>query len=301
MKRRNWDADFYADIATGKSFIITEPGEITLDGSKQKALYGPYSPLYGTSYEDEHSFAERYRCRCGEFKSKIFEGEICPLCGTKVEYRDADVNVFGWISLGEHKIISPYYYHLLTSAIGKKPFPDIIFAKYKITTDGKRIKPRTEDLDEEPSSPYAGIGVEEFYNRYEEILEYFKTKKKNKEKRINILLKEKNNVFVSHIPIPSTMLRPQSITADSFYFQSIDKLINVTFRLSENLKGAMDVERDFILQRIQTKVNMMWDTYFEELNGKRGLIRGEMLGGSLNFTSRNVVAQHDSNIMFKLL
>ena len=54
------------------------------------------------------------------------------------------------------------------------------------------------------------------------------------------------------------------------------------FNLSENLKNCIDVERDYILQRIQIKVNAMSDIYFEELNGKTGLIRGEMLGGSLN-------------------
>ena len=285
MRRRNWDADFYHDVTDGNSFIISEPGEISLDGTKQKSLYGPYSPLYGTSFDDQHAFAERYRCSCGEFKSKIFEGEICPKCGTKVEYRDSDITVFGWISLGKYKIISPYYYQLLKSAIGKRQFPEIIYAKYKITTDGKRLKPTADDLDEEPLSPYAGIGVEQFYEKYEEILEYFKSKKKNKVKRIDILIKEKKNVFVSHIPVPSTMLRPQSTTSDSFYFQSIDKLINTSFKLSEDLKNSQDVDRDYILQRLQTKVNAMWDVYFEELNGKRGLIRGEILGGSL----RNLV------------
>ena len=60
------------------------------------------------------------------------------------------------------------------------------------------------------------------------------------------------------------------------------KLVNTVYNLSENLKNCIDVERDYILQRIQIKVNAMSDVYFEELNGKTGLIRGEMLGGSLN-------------------
>ena len=75
--------------------------------------------------------------------------------------------------------------------------------------------------------------------------------------------------------------------AQSFDTKS-DKLINTTFSLSENLKSCVDVEKDYILQRLQLKVNEMWNLYFEELNGKDGLIRGEMLGGSLNFTSRDL-------------
>ena len=128
MKRLNWDSEFYVDLLRGTGFIISEPAEVTVDGTRQKSMYGPQSPLYGTTYEDEQSFIERYRCRCGAFKSRQFEGEICPICGTKVEFRDSDINVTGWISLGNNKIISPYYFNVLQQAIGKTVFPDIIYA-----------------------------------------------------------------------------------------------------------------------------------------------------------------------------
>lgn len=270
LKRLNWDAEFYSDLLKGDAFIITEPAEISLDGSKHKSLYGPQSPLYGTTYEDEQSFIERYRCRCTGnlgFKGRQFEGEICPICGYPVEFKDSNINVTGWISLGDNKIISPYYFNVLQGAIGKTVFPDIIYAKYKITTDGKRVKPTEEEQDTKPSSPYAGIGVDAFYENYENIIKYFISIKKNKAHTLELLLKQKRCVFISHIPVASTLLRPQSITADTFYFNSIDKLINTTFSLSENLKNCIDVEKDYILQRLQTKVNDMWNIYFEELNG----------------------------------
>lgn len=300
IRRINWDSLFYSTLLDGSGFIITEPAEVALDGNKKKAMYGAQSPLYGTSYEDEQSFVERYRCQCGAFKSRQFEGEICPICGTKVEARDSDINVTGWISLGKFRIINPYYFNLLSQTIGKKVFPDIIYAKYKITKDGKRIKPNKDDLEGEPSSPYTGIGVGEFYKRYDEILDYFISIKKNKTHTLKVLKKEKCKVFTSHIPIISTLLRPQSVTSDTFYYISVDKLINTSFSLSENLKNCIDVEEDFILQRLQTKVNKMWDIYFSELNGKEGLIRGELLGGSLNYTSRNVICPdptlHDNEV-----
>ena len=282
LYRMNWDATFYSDLLRGNAFIISEPAEVSLDGSKQKSLYGPQSPLYGTSYEDDQSFIERYRCKCGQFKGRQFEGEICPICGHPVESRDSDINITGWISLGDNRIISPYYFNVLQNAIGKSVFPDIIYAKYRITTDGRRLKTDNEDEETKPSSPYAGIGVDAFYENYENILTYFMSVKKNKVKTLELLLKQKRCVFISHIPIISTMLRPQSVTDDSFYFNTVDKLINTSFSLSENLKHCVNVERDYILQRLQTKVNSMWNIYFEELNGKEGLIRGEMLGGSLD-------------------
>jgi DNA-directed RNA polymerase beta' subunit len=124
--------------------------------------------------------------------------------------------------------------------------------------------------------------------------------KKNKVSTLELLLKQKRSVFVSHIPVASTLLRPQSITADTFYYSSIDKIINTMYRLAENLKNCIPVEKDYILTRLQSKVNTMWDTYFTEINGKDGLIRGEMLGGSLNYTARNVIVPspdlHDNEV-----
>lgn len=283
ITRRNLDADFYYDMYKGDAFVITEPGEVTLDGNRKKSLYGPQSPLYGTSYEDEQAFVERYRCECGEFKSRQFEGEICPKCGTPVEYRDSNINITGWISFGNNRIISPLYYQLFSSAIGKNIFPDIIFARYKITTDGKRVRPTAEDLNEEPLSIYSGVGVDVFYDKYEEILNYFANQKKNKKRTFDILLMQKDRAFTSHIPIPSTMLRPQSITAETYYYQTVDKLINSLFSISENLKTCDNIERDYILHRLQTKVNEMWSVYFDELNGKSGFIRDKILGGSLEY------------------
>jgi hypothetical protein len=294
LRRINWDAEFYSDILNGNGFIITEPAEITVDGSRKKSMYGPQSPLYGTSYEDEQSFIERYRCQCGAFKSRQFEGEICPICGTKVEFKDSNINVTGWISLGDNKIISPYYFNVLQQAIGRNVFPDIIYAKYKVTTDGRVEKPKEDDYDIKPSSVYAGIGVDAFYENYENIIRYFRNQKKNKDRTFYLLLKQKRHVFISHIPIASTLLRPQSVTSDTFYFNSLDKIVNTAFSLSENLKNCIDVEKPYILQRLQTKVNEMWNIYFEELNGKDGLIRGDLLGGSLNFTSRNVIVPDPS-------
>ena len=157
----------------------------------------------------------------------------------------------------------------------------MIFAKYKITTDGMRTKISPEDYDTEPLSKYSYIGVDEFYNNFEEILEFFKVKKKNKAATFDLLLKQKRAVFTSHIPVYSTMLRPQSVTSDTFYFGGIDKIINTLYSLSEYLKNCLDIEADYILQRIQTKVNKMWDLNLDMINGKEGLIRDSLLGGSL--------------------
>jgi hypothetical protein len=92
MRRLNWDVEFYKDLLTGNGFQIIEPSGISIDGVKKKSMYGANSPLYGTNYEDEQSFIERYRCSCGEFVGRQFEGEECPSCHQKSLIRSGGCN-----------------------------------------------------------------------------------------------------------------------------------------------------------------------------------------------------------------
>lgn len=289
ISRLNWDTEFYRDIISNNGFIISEPATFNLDDSKQKSLYGARSILYGTSYEDETAFIERYRCKCGQFKGRIFEGEMCPLCNTPVEFKDANIEFTGWIVLGDNYVINPYYYNRLCDCIGKSTVPEIVNAKTKVDVDGVMRLATPEELDEKPKHPYVGIGLIEFRKNFNEILDYFKEKKKKKADEIERLKSEASSVFCSKIPIYSTLLRPQSSTADTYYFNSIDKQVNPLFSLSEKIKTAEEIDKHFILGRIQQRVNALWDENFKLLNGKEGLIRGQILGGSLNYTSRNVI------------
>lgn len=285
LYRMDWDACFYSDMASGIGFQITEPAEVSLDGSKEKTLYGPQSPLYGTTYGDEREFTERYRCKCGKLRSRAYEGETCPFCKEKVEARGSNINICGWISLNGSGafVIQPLYFRILAQAIGKE-FSEIVNCKKKVDTNGIQTALKPGDLDFVPTHPFYGIGIQEFYNRYEEVLEYYMKlpNKKNKITTFQILLAQKDQVFTHHIPVYSTYLRPQSITQDTFYFQGADKMINVIFKLSEQLKNCDDIEWDNFQARLQIKVNALWDYDFASMHGKEGIIRDMLLGGSLN-------------------
>ena len=283
VKRLNFDVCAYSDVINGRGFFVTDPPEVDIDETKKKALYGPQSPLFGSTFSDEQSFQERYRCKCGEFKGTIFEGETCPKCGTKIEFRDVDPYMTGWIPLGHKKIISPHYYRILQQAIGREVFPEIIFLKMKVNTNGRREKLTDEEMKEfNPKSPFCGIGLEEFRERYDEILDYFKKQKPAKAKTFDMLKKEVNAVFTSHIPIYTTLLRQQAVTSENFYYIGIDKAINTAVNLARNLRDSEDIETPVILNRIQSKANAMWEHNFELLNTKDGLIRDQLIGGSLN-------------------
>ena len=163
IRRINWDVEYITSLRDGLGFTITEPASISIDGSKKKSMFGPRSELYGTTYGDEQEFAEQYSCECGRWKGRAFDGEICPFCHTKVKSVGDNIKITGWISLGRDKIINPYYYKLLVSAIGKQIFPDIINCRKKVDKNGKVSRPDIySDPDKPPLSPYSGIGIDKF-------------------------------------------------------------------------------------------------------------------------------------------
>ena len=288
--RLSWDLECYLDLTLRRGFLITEPPVINLDGETKKNMYGPRSPLFGTTYGDEQEFMDRTQCSCGAIKGKEFEGDICPLCGQPVEEKGTDIKYTGWIPLKNHAIIAPHYYRLLQKAIGKNVFIDMIYVNNKVDINGrtKRIQ-RVDNEQSKPLSEWSGIGIDGFQRQYKEIMMYFRPKRKNHQKLIDQLIAEESAVFAHHIPVYTTALRQQSITRSTFYFGKVDKFINTIVNLALKLTEAEEIEIPVCLERIQQKVNSLWETIFEDVNGKEGWIRDHILGGPINYTSRNVI------------
>ena len=209
----NWDHECKMDFLMGRGFEITEPA---IKGKDQKSMYGIQSPLFCSDWSDEDAFTERYRCSCGDMRGKVFEGETCPICHTKISYKDVDLSITGWIILHNHKIIQPIFYNKLNSIIGTKQFSDIVRFDKKVSKDG-----HLEDKDDDKNNPFKGIGIIEFHDRFDEIMEFYKHKKKNKLEEIEEVLEDKDKVFASCIPVYSSVLRPISFKGDSFFYGSI--------------------------------------------------------------------------------
>jgi len=290
VERLNFDVECFLDIVNNTGFFITDPPEINIDDEKKRSLNGPQSPLYGTSITDERGYGERYRCECGEFRGILFKDEECPKCHTKVEFRDINPRMTGWISLGQHKVISPHYFKILQNAFGETELNEIAYTKKRVDRDGKR---HSLNYDEskvyDPKTPFYGIGTDEFRMRFDEIMSYFEKKKPNKSDTFKLIRKERLKVFTSHIPVYTTALRQQASTVEDFYFTGIDKIYNTLVSHSRLLKNANEIEIPAILGSIQNKLSKAWDYNFNLIDGKDGLIRDQLTGGSLNFTSRSVI------------
>ena len=309
LVKLNWDECCELDLLRGRGFIVSEPA---ITGKDTKSMYGIQSPLFASDWEDgESAFEDRYSCQCGAMKGKIFEGEICPECNSKIEYRDVDLSFTGWIVINNHKIIQPIYYNKLSSIIGNKTFAEIIKYDKYIDRDGHVLEKTTD------SNPFKGIGLIEFRERFIEILEYYKIKKKNKLEEIKEIEDDVDKVFASCIPVFSSVLRPVSFRNDSFFYSTIDKRYNSIFssarllndtelyekrrrKWTKEKKERMDTAT--ILSSIQEKLMQLWELIFDLIDQKDGHIKSEILGGMINFSSRcEKILQRNSSNCWELL
>jgi hypothetical protein len=270
FSRMNLEAECMYDCINDKGFLITEMPYADIDKSVRNTN-GPRSPRYGTTFGDTNEFNDRYRCQCGHYVGAAFEGRICEFCNTRVEFKDVDIKYTGWLNFSPFKIINPLFYQRMQSALSRKILEDIISNENIIDSNG-RIRQKDDDLEVKKSIlKYHNIGINEFYNNYEEIMEYYKNKRKQKAELIQSLIDDKELVWTSKIPVYSTVLRPTSITTESFYFVGSEKQINPLTNITINLKKASKIEVPLYLYQAQMRVNELWKYNFTLIDGKHGL------------------------------
>ncbi len=124
--------------------------------------------------------------------------------------------------------------------------------------------------------------VWEFYLHYEEIMEYYKTKRKQKADLIDSLIRDKDIVWTSKLPVYSTVLRPMGINTENWFFCNLDKHIHPLTSISINLKRATPIEIPLYLYQAQMRANELWQINFQLIDGKNGFVRGSVMGGEFN-------------------
>lgn len=326
IKRLSWDEECRIDLLTGKGFIVKERAFLKKKKQKQdkeddrgkdkdkdkdkkkKAPLGIHSPKFGSDWGDDGAFEERYSCKCGHLKGGEHKGEKCESCGSIVVYVDIDLSFTGWIPFQKYKIIQPLYFKQLCSALSERTFLEIIGIEKKINGDGFVEEPEPGTVVKD--NPFYALGMIKFYERYHEVMKYFlkKTRDKDKQDLIIHLACSRDKVFSSYIPVYSALLRPISFGEDTQYTTPVDKkymsLVSKSITIRKKLKEEREsrsklkekenkvrneYQTNTILYSAQKKLNELWETVFEQIDGKNGHIKGEILGGRINYTSRNVI------------
>lgn len=300
------DKEAQQDINTGTGFLISSPKSTNKKDIKNPD--GIYSSKFGQKLGDLNPFADRYSCECGRTKSRINHDLICPYCNTKVIYVDDDFTMFGWIILkDQYHIIHPKFYDSLDYIFGSSPYntekkrikgtklQNMLNYAWEVDQDGVRreceFKPDNE--------PFYGIGMTEFYNRFDEILDYYIKKNPKKIDYYNEIMENREKVFCHSIPVFTTHLRPADIRDGYMYYEPINgmyNMINIHVHRINKDKRKLDQDpkiKNSELYKVQMKYMELVGEVMKILTGKKGQLR-MLLGGRYNYSCRAVIRQDPS-------
>lgn len=284
------------ELTTGEAFRVTEPGKTDKDTEPGK--YSIHSPDFGTEWGDEDAYEYMWSCECHTYVGKYYADKdfVCPHCKKPVKYVGTDMRKRAWIVLDKYSLIHPHIYRKIEGFIGKDIFENIL--EYKSELD---------ESDDVRLSPFARIGMLEFKERFNEIMDYF-LKKNKKTNLYMFIMGHGNAIFTRSIPVYTSLIRHFMIkdgkvkyTDDDKIFKRLDtnhKLLNNEFILKRKQQGAekrrslKGVERlrvENILYRMQVDFLKLWDFCFNALDDKGGIINGQVVAGRMDYTARNVI------------
>ena len=286
----DFDEECEEDLIKGTGFIISKKQDIKKDIRSDDSIF---SSRFGLQIDDMTPFGDVYKCDCGRTQMKINKGMTCPICHTKVKYVSNDFSITGWIKVNDpYFVIHPTMFKMLICFIGRKSLMSIFELDYKIDEDGFQIK-------KEPvkANPYAYIGMMEFKEKFDEIMEFFKNKHKNNANKMEFyetIMKHKNLIFAHSLPVYTSQLRPYSIKKNHFNFEGNNAKYNVIAGTAAKLNKAKFNSRgrakptNQLMYEIQMKYMEIYADLEKIIAQKKGYVRA-LNGGRYNFTARNVI------------
>lgn len=250
LVRLNLDKEREKDLKSGKGFIVSEPDDDKKaidNGIKDK--YSIYGSFFMKTIQDPDAYTDRYSCECGMLQGKSNEGTICPHCKTKVIFTDVDFDKTGYIKLkDEYPIIHPMLYLSLSKYIGKSTFESIVEPQIDLDENGNPVQKFSAKLAKsqlkrqrtktKPDSKYAGIGILGFYEKFDEIMEYFHNKKKGKkEDYYQSIMRDRDKIFIHSVPVYTTALRPFKVEGSNFTYEGTNAIYNMIAKQAAKLNN----------------------------------------------------------------
>lgn len=277
LERIDLDAERRHDVITGNGFIISAPKAIKDD---VKDPNGIFSTKYGPGLQDANAYGNRYRCKCGFTMQKLFHGSKCPVCKEVVEYKGDNFKMFGWMVLADpYYIIHPNLFMSIAFLIGEKDFMNIITPVDKKDENGHDV-----EIKRPKDEPFYGMGLIDFKERFDEIIEYYRVKKPNKKEYYDSIMQDREKVFTQSIPVFTTHLRPSRIEGGVFHFEGTNAIYNMMGHISKTVnENSIKINRkkkpkNALLFDLQMKYKELYDELTKIISGKKGSIR-QLFGG----------------------
>lgn len=273
LERINLDEEREHDLMTDNGFVISEPQSLKKDLKSSDSIF---SERFGQTLSDVNPFADKYKCACGNLNSRIYDKIKCPICGTEVKYVDDNFKLFGWMILKNHYIIHPNLFNSLSYFIGSERLDNMISRSEEIDEDGHIIE---NVIDLSKDEPFAGIGMIDFKEHIDEILDFYLAKYPNKKEYYDDIKLNRDKLFTQSIPVYTTHLRPFKIDGENFNFEGTNAIYNMMARLVFKLNKddlqmhKLKKPKENLLYDLQRKYNELYEEIKNILSGKKGTLK----------------------------
>lgn len=296
------DHECRLDMATGNGIRMTSVE--AFDSKDQKIYNGLQSEFFGTDFGDQQAFEERWSCKCHRYIGSDYAGYTCEFCGTKVGFTDIDLNKYGWIICDHYKFISPIFAEKLNDALGTCGSKDSVLTLILDTPfdDPTSYEPKYGQVEIDPNKhPFMHKGMIWLSQpeNIKTVLEFYKSKRKNKEALFDELLADRDKIFTHSFPVISAVLRTElpNVKSERAYKMRINSFYKTMIRLVNAINSfdADEVtEKELYginrrLSAIHAEVMGVYDEIFKIMSGKKGIIRGKVICGRMNFSARNII------------
>lgn len=291
FKFANWEKRYQYE--KDHDLLVEVDNDITIDKrSIQSVDRGIYTKELGRLPDSDKDVRE-FSCSCGALYGRFYEGEVCSECETEVkEQYGTDIRRVGWVNVSPYIIINPNAYEMIARIIGNKRFQSIIQYDIDLDIDGFST---TTSPTKKQMTPYANIGIVGFQKKFEEIITHFATLK-GLTKEAELLITNKESVFSSKIPVTTIYLRP-TFTSSKRRNVNYDKInaiyieiISNTNILRKSISNRNKTSAYSTLYTIQLALQKLYDSVIRtKLSGKTKLIRAQVLGTRMSFSSRMVI------------
>lgn len=295
LRYQNQEAIHFDQVLKGEAVTLSNKDGIKFVKKKIVPQEGGlYSNKIGKLVDDNVDLSE-YSCspNCGHYVGRIWEGKECPICHQIVKNNyDTLFDKNGWINIGTHKVIQPAAYAKIKDLIGPSTLDDIISFNDNIDLQGNLLI-GTSEFDKK--HPFSKIGMTEFYKRYEEIIAYY-GRIKRKPREAEFLIHFKNRIWTSKINVLSQELRPAFINSaeKTMRYDKINSTYSVIIN-NASLIAKSEITNQYMninkyLYTIQQSLYSLYDMIIQKLDGKKKLLRRNIQGTKMSWSSRLVIA-----------
>ena len=263
------------DLKSGNGFILdTSINYLKLHQNHILLKNSIYSRKFDISESDpEEVISYLYSCKCEDLLGQLKVGVTCPRCETEVKKKEFPVTKRAWGVIKPFKIMTYAGLLHLKNVLVNKDFKKFLNDKIK------------------------GFDKVDMYERFEAFLDEYGKSDKEKEKKF--LIKNKEKVFTSYIPVISKKLRPILRQFNIIpQFTMLDRINSIYTSISQDIQtlkdfcigGDVKKMTNSTLTSIQKKVYKMGQYIDKKIGGdKEKLVRNKIYATRLPFTARAVI------------